>query len=215
MDNKIYEKYELIDLAKYGSNARKDIHPKLYVAEKGKYPKGDMMDINLQLELANQTWDSKVLFYDKRKDFEKDIDQIPSNAIVFIKDESLIWANGKYYSGGGGGGASIDISSTPMYYLRYSSKGSAIPTDLSTYMKVEKLSASKTLSITLSNRFLFLVVPNNIQLTRVTTSRQEQLDLNENFRTDTTAISEHKVWIYEPVIAPADLTLTFTFSIQS
>ena len=101
MDNKNYEKYELIDLAKYGSSARKEIRPRVYVAENGEYPKGDMMDINMQALLFDKAMNNKILFYDTTEQFEAAIDTIPNDAVVFIKDQQRIWANGTYYSGGG------------------------------------------------------------------------------------------------------------------
>ena len=214
MNNKIYEKYELIDLAKYGSSARKEIHPKLYVAESGEYPKGDMLDANLQMQLLSEFISNKFLFYDTKVQFEKDIALLPEGTIAFIKDKQLIWTNGTYYSGGGGAAENIDISDTPIYYYTFQDRDTEVPTNPATYTKRTYLSPSRQFSIALTNRFLFLAVPTGITLTRAVTSKYEELSLTENFSRDTQAISGYTVWIYKPVIAPQNLTLTFTFTIS-
>ena len=216
MDNRIYEKYELIDLAKYGSSARKEIKPKLYVADSGKYPRGDMLDANLQTQLFTEFIGSKFLFYDTEAQFDRDVAYLPAGAIAFIKDKQLIWADGTYYSGGGGeSGGSIDISNTPIYYYVFEDRDTIVPSDLVTYTRRNTLTASKQLSIELTNNFLFLAVPNNITLIRAVTSRDEELSLTDNFSTDTQTLSEHTVWIYKPAVAPQSLKLIFTFTLPT
>jgi hypothetical protein len=148
MNNKIHEKYELIDLARYGSSARKDIRPKLYVASGGKYEKGDILDANLQASILaeaisdssasmtnyidnksnvivnyfNDTLNNKFLFYETKAEFELNQNNIPNSAVAFIKDKQLIWANGVFYSGGGGVGDNVEIDQTPIYYYVFANK---------------------------------------------------------------------------------------------
>ena len=158
-------------------------------------------------------------FYITKAAFETDLNAglVPYTAIVFVQKPAVIWTHGTYYTGGGGGATPIDISSTPIYYYKPTER-SPISYDLSDYTQVTTLSgASDTVgsfSLRLENEFSVIAVPNNITLTRVVTSRFEELDINEDLTKITDAISGHTVWVYTPDVAPENLTLTYTFVVS-
>ena len=163
---------------------------------------------------------NRFLFFQTGRQFEAQKDKILYDSIVFVKNPPFIWTHGVYYEGGGGGGgeqSTIDIYDTPIYYSRFIDKNTPIPTIGNYDNSIVELIGSHqvgTDSIQLNDSFLYLAVPNNITLTKAETSNREPLSLTDNFVVYENEIPGYKVWKYMPVIAPEDLTITFTFRVS-
>lgn len=164
----------------------------------------------------------RFLYYKTLKSFEQALEQneILDQSIAFIETPRRIWTHNIYFSGGGGGtgGYTFNIS-TPIYYYKYEEKGSEIPTTIVSYSEINSLTSVNdentigTTSIPLSDQFLYLAVPENIQLNdTVVTSNNERISIGSSQTVDIGG-TQYNVYTYEPTLAPQNLTLTFTFNL--
>lgn len=167
---------------------------------------------------------TRFLYYKTQESFEADKQNILNDSIVFVGEPPIIWTHGTYYTGGGSPGPTpptptytIDITATPIKYLLSKDRTIQDPQFNSRFTTLNASSAtatSGTRGLSINGNFLYMAVPNNITLTRAVTSNQEVLDINTNFVVDRETVEGHVLYKYLPVIAPSNLSITFTFRVS-
>lgn len=174
---------------------------------------------SVQNRVITEALDNKKnpIVYEQYTVFLQDLEQglIPDDVVVYIKDKSLIYAFGTYFSGGSGGGGGVPfILDTPILYIRPTNRDADISPSLNVYTQVTELTSNKALTISLSNQYLHLVVPTQYSITKIVTSNNETLSLQDDFEAETVEINGRimNAYKYIPVIAPS-ISLTFTFNI--
>lgn len=155
--------------------------------------------------------------YDHYTDFLADLDRgiVPDDVVVYIKDRSLIYAFGTYFSGGSGGGGGVPVMlDTPILYIKPSNRDADISPTFSIYTQVTEISSDKKLSIELSNQYLHILVPVQYHVTNILTSNNETLSITDDFEHEQIVINglAMNAYKYIPIIAPS-MSLTFTFNI--
>ena len=168
--------------------------------------------------IANTLQNKKdSISYETYDEFLEDLERgrISDNAIIYIKDRALIYAYGQYFSGGGGGGGGIPVRlDTPILYRTVINRDETISTNKYVYNEVTELTSSCAYSIALENNYLHIAVPTSYSISKVVTSNNETLSIDDDFEKQTVVIAgiSMNVYKYTPVIPPT-LTLTFTFNI--
>lgn len=168
--------------------------------------------------IARQLTNKKdSISYETYDEFLEDLEsgRISDDVIVYIKDRSLIYAYGQYFSGGGGGGGGIPVRlDTPILYRTVVNRDEGVSVNKYVYNEVTELTSSYAYSISLDNNYLHIAVPTSYSVSKVVTSNNETLSIDTDFEKQTVVIAgiSMNVYKYIPVIAPT-LTLTFTFNI--
>jgi hypothetical protein len=156
--------------------------------------------------------DNRFYFFQTKKRFEAKKDTVPYDAIVFIKKPAQIWTHDTYFSGGGGGSYAYDLSAAPIFWRTVTDRNATISTNISSYNQVTSLS-SQSLSITLNEQFLHIVVPTTYNITSIRTSNNETLTVEDDFEKSSITVAGVSANVYKFVpVYPADYTIVFTFS---
>lgn len=100
MDLKIKDKHKFIDLATYGSQARTEVRPDVYIGSERSTPfkEGDLLDANATYSLMQEAIGNNlnIKWFETNEEFKIELyaGNIGENDICFIKDIAAIYKNG-------------------------------------------------------------------------------------------------------------------------